>query len=266
MMNNAGLTTELMQLKHEITHLRRTKLFVYACGSLLLAQYAIGLWKPELITAQSTRAVTFDQIRVRQIEIVNGQGEVTAFIGVTTEGDPVIDLRDRSGRPRVELGVSQERNLAALRLLGAGQIEIANERGQVAAIMGLHNGDPVIGLHDRSGRPRVSLGIRNQEKSAGLVIASEDPKVQLSLFTGTNGSGRNISGMGILDRNSRMGWAVRHDTQLGLMERMKDSSGTIRAASHVSHNGDFKYHVQKSALEEIGEVITWVGALRSLIQ
>jgi hypothetical protein len=149
--------------------------------------------------------------------------------------------------------------------ISARRIDIVDANGKRVGYLGEDEGAAGLILLHENGETAISL-LNSAPTGPLLGLMSSDRNVKVILRVARARGKENVSGIVVSDQNSKMAWAVRHDPELGLLEMMKDSAGIVRAATVVNSRGEFKYHVQKSALEQVGEVLNWAGTLRSLTQ
>lgn len=132
-----------------------------------------------------------------------------------TEGRPLVRLWDQQGKPRVAIGAPVPGNL------GTGLV-VLGERGKSSVRVGFSTEEPMVGLTDESGIPRLML-LASQEggdlaltnRSAKIVAElgeNEDGSVRLSL-NDAYGSPRIVMRMGpqgpmlgVVDENQRTLW------------------------------------------------------------
>jgi hypothetical protein len=155
---------------------------------------------------------------------------------------------------------------ATLKVLRVTEIHLVNPQGRVMRFMSAAPNGVIDGFYDHHQNKRLALGV--MDGTASVFVMSADGKSRVALISGpdpavpTNPAG--YTSIGLQDTSTQAGWAVRQSPGTGLIEFMKDTSGTIRTAALVDGQGNFKYHVQKSALEQVGDILTWAGAVRSL--
>lgn len=139
----------------------------------------------------------------------------------------------------------------------AREIEFLSPSGKRVRTLTVEGGEAMDAFFDERGNPRIMM-----RGNRGIAIrTSANPNV-VALIGSAGETG--ITAIGLADEASRAGWAIRHSPQHGMIQMMKDGSGTIRMAAHVDSAGQFRFHVQKSALEQVGEVIDWAARLGAL--
>ena len=112
-----------------------------------------------------------DTLRVRQIELVDDDGEVRAFLGSSAEGHSFVSIQGRDGNPHVQLSTSPEGDpllvLTGRELTDRVVVSVSPEslglcisRGtnQTSLELSVIGSDlPVLSLVDNQGRPRANL-------------------------------------------------------------------------------------------------------------
>jgi len=149
----------------------------------------------------------------------------------------------------------------------ARAILIKDPNGKIVAFLGSDRPEAgMLGFVDRStqGDLPITIGY-TPEHGAALLVTSRTRQGHFAVLAPSSGRpGDYEVGMVVSDRTSNMAWGVRQSAKGGIAELLKDRAGSIRSAAFVDPTGGFRAYVEKSAFQQITDLISWGALFRDL--